>query len=242
VHFFSGMLYANNTADQVRFHLDAPSNINLGLTGLMDDLNLWVFREDGNGFIDADESVGASLRAGSESEVINLRAEAGDYIAYIQQPNPNISSNYILKLAVNQTDGIDPSNIIVVEQSLGVISTVTTVNNTLSNSNTSDIYKFTITAPTIVNIFLQGNQGFRVIQDLNINGIVEVNPTTEQSEVLHQRLFDGTLTPPLNAPFSPGIYFLQVFQQTSGAFLPYTLRVWGSSAANLAAANNLSAS
>jgi hypothetical protein len=234
VHFFSGFLYPNHNADQVRFHLDAPSNVNLALTGLMNDLDLWVFREDGNGFIDSDESVGASLRTGSEPEVINLRAEAGDYIVHIQQPSTSTSSsNYVLKLAINQTDGLDPSNIIVVEQNLGVTSTITTVNNTLSNNNTSDIYKFTITTPTVVNIFLQGNLGFRVIQDFNLNGIIESNPASGQSEVLHQRLFNGTLTPPLNAPFVPGIYFLQVFQQTSGIFLPYTLRLWGSSAGNL---------
>lgn len=103
----TGTLNPSNTADQVRFQLDHPSNVSLILTGLTNDLDLRVYREDGNGLVDVDEMVGVSINAGNQPERLNLALAAGDYIIQIQQLF-DVSSAYTLKLAVTDSSPLQP--------------------------------------------------------------------------------------------------------------------------------------
>jgi len=241
MQFFNGTISNTNTADQVRFHLNNPANVNVAVTGLTADLDVQVSREDGNGFIDLSEIIPAFSSPGTNPEVRNLQGlQAGDYIVQVRQFGA-VSSPYNLALSTNQTSGFNPSNLIVAEQNLGVLgANVTTVSDTLDNRDTSDIYQFSIASTpgnaTPVNIALQGQGNLRLIRDLNNNGIVDSDDSSNDQIIA--TIFNGTATPPINTlVLETGNYFIQAFQSGSSSipFVPYTLHLSTGSLSNLIA-------
>jgi hypothetical protein len=187
-------------------------NLNASLTGMTADADLRLIRDiNNNGSIDYGEILSSSTRGGSQDETINFAGlEAGDY--YLQVSRYTGNTSYKLKAS-----NTAPNNLLGVETDAGLLNGTKIYSGTISNSNTSDVYRFSVentnywfgSIPKNMNISLSGltsDTDIRLVQDINNNGIVD------SSDVLKGSYRGSTQAELITQVLSTGSYFLQVNQ------------------------------
>jgi hypothetical protein len=213
----SGTFQANQSvgdtdlADIYKFSIGA-GNLNASLTGMTADADLRLIRDmNSNGSIDYGEILSSSTRGGTQDETINFAGlEAGDY--YLQVSRYTGNTSYQLKAS-----NTAPNNLLGVETDAGLLNGTKIYSGTISNSNTSDVYRFSVentnywfgSIPKNMNISLSGlnsDTDIRLIQDANHNGIVD------SSDVLKGSYRGSTQAELITQVLSTGSYFLQVNQ------------------------------
>jgi hypothetical protein len=188
--------------DYYRFSLSSGNALNLSLTQLTSDIDLELIRDiNGNGTVDSGDVVARSVRAGSNDESITLANLAvGTYFVRVYQFSGN--SNYTLRLSTS-----DPSDLLVDEFVLATPGS--DVIGSVSNSNTSDTYRFSLTTPGVFTASisdLSADADIRLISDRNNNGIIDAG------EVIAQSIRGSTLVDSLTQSLEAGTYFFQVYQ------------------------------
>jgi hypothetical protein len=194
--------------DVFEFRIGSTSNINVALTGITngDNANLRLYRDsNGNSRFDAgDQLVASSTRGGNNDDSINLADRAaGTYFAQVNRSTSSGNVTYDLALST-----ADPSNLLPREVNLGNLSADVTRTGRVDNSDTSDVYHFSLGFFEGVNINLSGltsDADLKVIADTNNNRIIDssdaiVSSTRSGSQSESIRLDDA------------GSYFAQVYQ------------------------------
>jgi hypothetical protein len=188
---------SNDTNDYYLINLGANSNLNLSLTGLSADVDVQLLNSNGT-------SIAYSNRIGNPDEAINLSSlAAGNYYVRVYQYSGN--SNYTLRLSNTK-----PSNLLPTENNLGTLSGFRTFGGNISNNNTAETYRFSLSSTSNdFNITLSGlsaDADVRLIRDANSNGVIDTG-----EEITGSR--NGSNNPELiRRALGAGNYFVQVFQ------------------------------
>jgi hypothetical protein len=203
-------------ADIYKFSIGA-GNLNASLTGMTADADLRLIRDiNNNGAIDYGEILASSTRGGSQDETINFSGlEAGDY--YLQVSRYIGNTSYKLKAS-----NTSPNNLLGIETDAGLLNGTKVYSGTISNSNTSDVYRFSVentnywfgSIPKNMNISLSGLAGdtdIRLVQDANNNGIVD------SGDVLKGSYRGSTATSCKSTNIVAPVIITWVFRQATGS-------------------------
>ncbi|MDZ8035743.1 pre-peptidase C-terminal domain-containing protein [Nostoc sp. DedSLP04] len=213
-----------DSTDVFEFRIDTTQNINLSLTNISagDDADLRLYQDNGNGFFDTgDQLVDSSRRGSNQDDFLNRRADAGTYFAEVSRfstSSGDVSYNLALSATTpNSTSGF--SNLLPREFALGDLSGDVTRFGTISNTNTTDTYEFSLGLFEGVDITLSGLQSdadIRLIADYNNNRIVDAGEEVARSTS------GGITSEVISNTNLSGNYFLQV-NQFSSIQTAYTL-------------------
>jgi hypothetical protein len=224
---FTDAVSSTDTSDFYRFTLTAGSYFNLSLTGIStispNDADVRLIRDvNANGIVDRGEAIASSVRGVGGEESINLSGlAAGSYFAQVYQYGG--STNYTLRM-----DTALPRDLLLNENDLGSLtSTPITRTNSVSSTDTSDLYRFTLGATSNFNLSLTGistispnDADVRLIRDVNANGIVD------RGEAIASSVRGVGQNESINlSGLAAGTYFVQVYQYSGST--NYTLTVSG---------------
>lgn len=199
----------SDSTDVFEFDIYGNQNINLNLHNISPggDADLRLYQDsNGNGRLDSgDRLVRSSIRSGNADDFINVRASTGTYFAQVSRYSGSSSSvRYDLDLS-----SASPSNLLQKGVEVGNLSRDRTYQGSVGNSDTSDIYAFSLGLYEGTNIRLSGlssDADVRVIRDANNNQIVD------PGEVVGSSTRGGTLSELISGLDRSGNYFLQVYQ------------------------------
>ncbi|MBD2773149.1 PPC domain-containing protein [Iningainema tapete] len=199
----------SDPTDVFKFNVGSNSHINLALTNISagDDADLRLYRDNGNGYFDSNDTlVSSSVRGSNNDDAINVAAQsAGTYFAEVSRYAPGSSGNVTYNLALSTAS---PSNLLANEYEVGNLSGDRTYYGAINNSNAADVYHFSLGFYEGVNINLTGlsaDADIRLIQDGG-NRIVEL------SEVIRTSTNGGSLSESISGFDLSGDYYLQVYQ------------------------------
>jgi hypothetical protein len=203
---------ATDPSDVFEFDITGTRTINLSLNRISrgDDVDLRLYRDNGNGVFDAgDRLIARSSNGSNRDDIINYRAARGTYFAEARRFSGFGSATYDLDLSA--TFG-RASNLLAAEVQVGNLSRDLTRVGTVSSVDTTDTYAFSLGRFEGVNIRLSGlsrDADIRVIRDRNNNGVVD------SGEVVGSSTRSGTAVDSINNITLSGNYFLQVYQFSS---------------------------
>jgi hypothetical protein len=208
-----------NTSDSFLFTLNSSQNVNLALTGLTADADLRLFRASSiNGQLEPVEEISRSERTGTRDDAINRFLTAGNYIAQVYQYSGD--TNYTLN--VSNTNTNVASNLLPTEFNVGTLNEARSFTGDVGNTNTADIYRFSLNSGSNVDISLTGlsaDADIRLVRDSNNNGIVEPGEVIAQST----RFF--TADESINQSLAAGNYFVEVYQGVNNNNTHYRLNL-----------------
>ncbi len=198
--------------DVFQFNIGSTSNINLSLTNIStgDDADLTLYRDNGDGVFNSavDQYVSGSARSSNVDDAINLADQsAGTYFAQVNRYAYGSSGDVTYDLALSTAD---PSNLLPIETQDGNVTSNPTFSGQVGNTNTSDVYGFSLGYFGAVDINLTGlssDADIRLIADSNGNRIVD------SGEVLLSSTAGGSSSESIHLD-DAGNYFLQVYQFT----------------------------
>lgn len=206
---FTDFVGAADLDDFYRFSLDANSNVTINLGTLSADADLRLIQDaNNNGQIDAGETLEVSEAFGTDPEVIELRGlEAGNYFVEVLPYEGD--TNYSLSLSA--TPSVAPSaGSLAGARDLGVLTNAQTVSDSVGDTNTEDIYRFTLSATNNLSLQLTGlsaDADLELIRDANNNGAIDSgdvldrsNNSNANSETIDRR------------NLAAGNYFVRVYQ------------------------------
>lgn len=220
----------SDRSDTFSFRLGDRGNINLSLTGMSNDADVRLYRDNNNnGRIDdgTDTFLGSSTYGSNNDDAINVADQsAGAYVAEVYQYSGD--TRYDLRLSTTPPPlTTNPSNLLPVEtrvgNSLGYLTEDRTLYGSINSNNTADVYAFQLTHGTggsfqeSVDITLSGlsnDADIRLIRDFNGNRIVDAGDEIIRSGDLGSA--NEHLSVNDNNP-----YFLQVYQYSGNT--DYTL-------------------
>ncbi len=192
-------------ADYYSFNLNTSSNLQLALTGLTADADLYLIRDsNNNGLIDAGDVLQRSIYASNASEFISINGlSAGNYFVGVLRYSGD--TNYTLTLT---SDSAGPS--LLSARNLGTLSVSYSLTDFVGQSDPLDYYQFTINSYSNVTLNLSNltaNADLYLIRDLNGNGLLD------SGEVWAYSTATGSApeTISLNG-LAPGSYYVAVTQ------------------------------
>ncbi|MEH1965158.1 PPC domain-containing protein [Nostoc sp.] len=212
-------LNASEPTDVFQFKITSGKNINLSLTDISagDDADIRLFRDaNNNGVLDNFDRISGlvSNRGSNQDDAINFKTSSGTYFAEVSRfaPGSSGSVSYDLALSATAPSGTFPlsasfSNLLPKEFVLGNLSGDVTRTGTVSNTNTTDVYNFSLGTFEGVNIKLDGlstDADIRLIRDFNNNRIVDAGEeiaSSTKSGITSELISNINLS---------GDYFLQV--------------------------------
>jgi serine protease len=189
--------------DLYRFRLTTDSELQIDLTGLASDADLFLIQDvNNNGLLEESEILGASVQVGNSPEqiyVANLRS--GSYFIGVNRYSGQ--SAYILSITADSA-GETLSTARRLESTVGT----TTVREFVGSSDLSDYYRFYLNGTSNIDLTLRNlsaDADLFLIRDINNNGIVDLGERFESSINL------GTQSDRISlSNLSAGSYFIEV--------------------------------
>ncbi|MGF1936683.1 MAG: PPC domain-containing protein [Nostoc sp. ChiQUE02] len=216
-------LSASEPTDVFQFKITSGKNINLSLTDISagDDADIRLFRDaNNNGVLDNFDRISGlvSNRGSNQDDAINFKTSSGTFFAEVSRfaPGSSGSVSYDLALSATAPAGTLPissssSNLLPKEFVLGNLSGDVTRLGNVNNTNTTDVYSFSLGTFEGVNIKLNGlstDADIRLVRDLNNNRIVDAG------EVIASSNNAGITSELISNINQSGDYFLQVTEFT----------------------------
>lgn len=185
-----------DVSDYYKFSLAEDSTVNLNLTGMNGNGQLYLYDNEG-------EQITYSVNEGNADEVLNLNLNPGTYYAGVLN-----SGNYSTATNVNYTfsasaKGIPDSGGDTLETAgdMGDITAAKAFRNWVGNVDPSDYYKFTLTEDSDINFSLTGMDG---------NGELYLYDT--EGEVITSSTNDSNTDDAIITNLNPGTYYLGVWR------------------------------
>ncbi len=191
--------------DFYQFQLNATSTLNLNLSGLSADADLYLIRDlNNNGMIDGNETLSTSVALGTSPESISLFGlSAGNYFVEVAQFSGNTS--YTLDLTADAAGGI-----LSTARTIGILHDSQSFRDFVGSTDSSDIYRFSLDTTSNFSLSLSGlsaDADVLLIRDFNNNGIVDFG------DILASSAASGTSPEAISLNgLAPGTYFVQVAQ------------------------------
>lgn len=213
----SDNLSLNDVDDLYRFSLNTTSDLQLTLTGLTSNADLFLIRDaNNNGVVDSGDVLQSSTLVGSLSEFISLAGlAAGNYFVGVR--GYGNTTNYTLSLTADAA-----GETLATARNIGTLTGSRSFTDFLSLQDNSDFYRFSLNTTSNVSINLPGltaDFDLYLVRDTNANGIIDAGETLAISAT------DGSNSPEsININnLASGIYYVQVRQFSGEA--NYTLNL-----------------
>jgi serine protease len=125
---------SSDSTDTYRFQLTNSSNVQIKLDNLFEDADITLIRDrNGNGAIDAGETLGSSILSGRQADTIALNnLVAGSYFVVVDRGLSTANTNYRLNLAANAVGNLQRFE---GDLSANTFRPSTTVNRTVISGN-----------------------------------------------------------------------------------------------------------
>ncbi len=196
--------------DYYRFTLLGESNVSVGLTGLVDDLDLTVFDSQGN-------EVASSVEGGTSDEFLSGTLAAGDYFIRVFQGTSFAASGYLIGVLTELTGGGGQSldtagNTPATARGLGNQPRNITLTEFVGGADTDDYFRFTLTGDTALSVGVTG-----LADDLDLE-ILDADGQSIDASINYDTDDEG-----ISLNLAAGTYFARVYQGVSGASSVYTL-------------------
>jgi subtilisin family serine protease len=213
---YTDAISSGESQDYYHFYLNAVGPLNLALTQLTADLDLFVYYDrNSNGQIDTDEELGRSVRSGPQDESLNLQLlSAGSYFAKVVATGVS-TSGYTLSLS-NRA----PSDLLPVELDWGKLVGSRTQRLYYDTTDTADVFRVEVTDASQIQINLinlTNNADVRLIQDLNNDRIITSN------EVIASSVNPGVNPDSIRRSLTAGVYYVQVVNQNAASTLDFSI-------------------
>lgn len=242
---YSNSTYLNDywTDDVYTFNISDTSSINLNLHNITagDDADLYLFADtNNNGVFDSgiDQQLQPSTRSGNSDDSINYLASAGTYFAQVHRYSLGGDGrlDYTLDASTTQQYPLPadtaPPNLLPAEFNGGVLSpygsnNVYTNYDWVGNTDTSDVYRFSLSDYSNVTVSLTGlsnDADIRLVQDFNNNHIVDSGEVQSAFTSTHGSTLDESISFSLHGGND---FYIQVYQYSGDT--SYQLQVNASS-------------
>ncbi|MBD2096492.1 S8 family serine peptidase [Trichocoleus sp. FACHB-591] len=225
---FSGFVDSYNPQDIYYFQLDTTSDLDLSLTNLATDADLYLAQDTNqNGAIETDEIIASSIEGDTTSEAIALTGlEAGDYAVIVEQYIGGTS--YSLNLTADAA-----GNTLFEARDLGLLVGTSSYRDFVGNSDPQDFYRFSLEDTSNLNLSLselENDADLFLFQDLNDNGLMD------DAEVLASSLASDSQPETINfGSLAAGTYSVLIDQYIGDTNYNFSLTasqlvqtVWGS--------------
>ena len=218
---YTGNLNSVQSKEVYEFQLSGTGYIHLTLDNWLEgESDLRLYQDNGNSFLDDDDTLVAASVSGDRYESINHKANSGTYFATVDYVTGGLLSSVDYDIAMSATGINKPaSNLVVGEVVLGDLTNTPDQTGMLGDSNTTDVYSFTLDLFEAVNIKMTGltsNADLTLVRDSNHNGIVDEGEIVDSSHSL------GSSDEQMYAHVS-GKYFLMAHQAVASGETAYTL-------------------
>ncbi|MEB3340839.1 MAG: pre-peptidase C-terminal domain-containing protein, partial [Okeania sp.] len=215
--------FKDDLNDFYKFQVEGDSTIQIDLTGLIGNADLYLYDTESSGSIARSET----LQKVDESIVKNLTP--GTYFLEVQSVN-DAKTTYDLQVVgtplPNNGAGGNPDRAL----DLGTLTTPKTVNDWVGNIDDKDYYKFNVSENSTVEIELTG-----MSDDANLELFNNKKKSLASSSQTDNK-DDGIIT-----NLSPGDYFLEVDNYYGSVGTPYNLQLTTTSRTTDIAGNNFDA-
>jgi serine protease len=199
-----GRTSVNDFTDITRFRLTQTSDLQLDLTGLSRDADLFLIQDiNENGRIDTNEILASSMRSFNSSEQIQVNnLAAGSYFVGVELFEPG-TTEYTLTYTVDAA-----GETLATARSLGVLTGSISIRDFVGDSDLWDMYRLRLNNSSDLNLTLRGlssDADLWLIRDTNRNGVIETE------EILARSQLAGTQTDNLSIQgLAAGEYFVVV--------------------------------
>ena len=217
---FTEFIGSTDTTDIYKFSLTEISNLDLFIT---DDGNLdleVIFDSNQNGRIDDEEKIYSDYY---ESIKYNSTLGAGNYFIRLLQGSNTTNTNYnldIFSTPFSSSIDTDPGSTLTTAYNLGNITELQSFTEFIGSTDTSDIYKFSLTEISDLDLSITDYDGYlalQVIIDRNQNGRIDDN------EIIYDDYYYDSGE--YNSALGAGDYFIRVLQKYSTTNTNYNLDI-----------------
>jgi serine protease len=151
---FTGSVSSTDVRDIYRFELNATSNLQVDLSGLTSDTDLYLIQDsNGNGLIDGNEYIGRSFLGTTSERINSLNLAIGTYFVMVERFAG--ATNYTLSLTSDQSGDTFSS-----ARNLGSLSGSRSISDFVSSLSSNydyyDYYRFTLDTISNLNLALRG--------------------------------------------------------------------------------------
>ena len=231
---FSNM--TSQGGDTYQFTLFRPSLVSAGISTTTNlDISLSLFADlNGNGFQDGNEpgttdtglspNISSVLPAGTYGLSVPRALSSVETLPGIFRPLilPFEYDGNLLTSPVAALPADNAGNSIATARDLGTLTTPQTFNDSLGLLDDTDIYRFTLDAPTNVEALVDGTNTevtVEIVRDFNNNGEIDALQTGGYREIIEA----STSTSDLGVVLDAGTYFLRLENNSSDTNYSLTL-------------------
>ncbi len=203
-----GTLSNTDNADVYQFQLLAQSDLQIDLTGLTSNVDLYLTQDsNGNGVFDVGETIAQSLLSGNQSERISVNnLAAGRYLVFVgQTPSQLQSTSYNLAITADSAG----ESFAQASYLGGFFNDTTTIREFVGAQDAIDFYRFRLNTMGDANITLSdlsGDADLVLYQDLNRNGLFDTGERLRGSYTVGRQNENITIS-----GLAAGEYFIGVF-------------------------------
>ncbi|XGV98360.1 MAG: S8 family serine peptidase [Leptolyngbya sp. BL-A-14] len=188
----------NDINDVYRFHLDAATTVNVGLTNLSADADLYLLDSTGH-------TIAVSNQSGNNNELLDRFLSAGVYYVQVKSFSGS-STSYSLSVNGGGT-ARDPGNDRSSARDLGNLSRkVWNINDFVGTSDPSDYYHFDLSENGNFHLSLSG-----------LSSDVDVALYNRIGSLITASTYTGTSSESIDRFLDAGTYYIRVYAQSSGS-------------------------
>ncbi|MBO1043532.1 hypothetical protein A2T80_005915 [Aphanizomenon flos-aquae UKL13-PB] len=186
---FSDWVGSADIDDYYSFNVTTPSNVNLNLTGLSADVDLYLLNSSG--------TVISSSIYGTTSESITSQLSAGTYYARVNRYSGN--TTYGLSLNATAVAPVDNAgNTLATARNVGTLTATQSFSDWVGSADIDDYYSFNVTTPSNVNLNLTG-----------LSADVDLYLLNSSGTVISSSIY-GTTSESITSQLSAGTYYARV--------------------------------
>ncbi|OBQ29580.1 MAG: hypothetical protein AN483_09905 [Aphanizomenon flos-aquae MDT14a] len=186
---FSDWVGSADIDDYYSFNVTTPSNVNLNLTGLSADVDLYLLNSSG--------TVISSSIYGTTSESITSQLSAGTYYARVNRYSGN--TTYGLSLNATAVAPVDNAgNTLATARNVGTLTATQSFSDWVGSADIDDYYSFNVTTLSNVNLNLTG-----------LSADVDLYLLNSSGTVISSSIY-GTTSESITSQLSAGTYYARV--------------------------------
>jgi hypothetical protein len=182
---FSDWVGSVDIDDYYSFNVTTPSNVNLNLTGLSANVDLYL--------LDSSGTVISSSRYGTISESITSQLSAGTYYAWVNRYSGDTTYSLSLNATATPVD-----NTLATARNVGTLTATQSFSDWVGSADIDDYYSFNVGTQSIVSLNLTG-----------LNADVDLCLLDSSGAVIFSSRY-GTTSESITSQLSAGTYYAQV--------------------------------
>jgi hypothetical protein len=189
---FSDWVGSADIDDYYSFNVTTPSNVNLNLTGLSADVDLYLLNSSGT-------VISSSAAGGTTSESITSQLSAGTYYARVNRYSGD--TTYGLSLNATAVAPVDNAgNTLATARAVGTLTATQSFSDWVGSVDTNDYYSFNVGTQSNFSLSLTGLSADADVQLLNSSGgVIAISQN------------GGTTSESITSLLSAGTYYARVY-------------------------------